>query len=319
MKGGKVQEIENLLNDLLNKLIGTQISADKDWNQRDLNLNKTIKDTQSQIDQLNVEVKTAQAKLAKYQTLVHRAMKNLKQYKSQLISDQSGVNTLAVRRSKDFAAYKDSLNQHQNLLLALEAVIKALLDLVNSVAALRPTHVKALSEELRDDAWRKKHPAFLEVFSENDITMFIQVAEKADQDALGKLIRMLRDLERSTKRSLADDENSENRSIEIFNKLTQKLNTDIKLLQDIIKKQRTNLRNYKQTVNELHVTINTKQSLVAKNIKFRDQTIAIRLQEYNKYLADTRQRAYERKIIERLRKIVRERLAMSAALKRNVD
>jgi len=160
----------------------------------------------------------------------------------------------------------------------------------------------------------------LELFSEKDINMFLQVAEQADQDSLMKLIGLLQDLLRSTKKSLADDHEGEERSVKCYNQLVTKLNTDIGLLNTAIKKQQANLDSYQKELNALNVTINTLEALLKKNIAYRDSNIAIRTQQREKCAADTRQRSYEAKVIAKIRDVVEKRLAsMSALLKSRVD
>jgi len=129
--------------------------------------------------------------------------------------------------------------------------------------------------------------------------MFLQVAEQADQDSLAKLIALLNQLLSSTKKSLADDHVGEDRSLKTYNQLVTKINTDIGLLNTAIKKQTDNLNSYKKELNELNVTINTLEALLQKNIAYRDSNIAIRTQQRAKCEADTRQRQYEMKIIEK--------------------
>jgi len=248
--------------------------------------------------------------------------KNLEQYGNQLTSDQNSLVQLGVKRNQDAAAYKEAVAQHQALISALNQVIAALQQLIGSVETGRPKHVKAIGEETRDEAWSKAHPPakLLELFSEKDINMFLQVAEQADQDSLMKLIGLLQDLLRSTKKSLADDHEGEERSVKCYNQLVTKLNTDIGLLNTAIKKQQANLDSYQKELNALNVTINTLEALLKKNIAYRDSNIAIRTQQREKCAADTRQRSYEAKVIAKIRDVVEKRLAsMSALLKSRVD
>jgi len=308
-KGGKIEAIQDLLLELLNKLNADQKTADSAWDARYRSLNKTISDTQALIDRLWDEITKATKKRADLNALIVKGEANLKQYASQLSNDKATLQQLHIKRNSDHNNYKENVSQHQNLILALEAVIKALTELRGSVSAGRPTHVGAITEEIRDEAWRKKHPALLEIFTDDDINMFVQVATEADQDSLDKLIGMLNDLVRSTRKSLADDQEAENESVRVYNQLVIRLNTDIGLLNTAITKQNANLKSYRKTVNELTIEINTKTDLRNKNIKFRDQTIEIRRQEKLKYEEDTRHRNYERTIINKLRKIVDEKLA----------
>jgi len=307
--------------ELQNKLAQSQTAADKSCHDRELALNKTISDTQKTIDQLTSTIATDKARVAKLNSMIAQAVANLKQYGDQLTSDKNNLIALGVRRNQDVAAYKDAVSQHQNLITALKQVIAALTQLIGSVESGRPKHVRAIAEETRDEGWTKTHPAkLLELFTEKDINMFLQVAEQADQDSLAKLIALLNQLLSSTKKSLADDHVGEDRSLKTYNQLVTKINTDIGLLNTAIKKQTDNLNSYKKELNELNVTINTLEALLQKNIAYRDSNIAIRTQQRAKCEADTRQRQYEMKIIAKIRKVVEQRLAsMSTMLKSRVD
>jgi len=71
---------------------------------------------------------------------------NIKQYTSQKNQDQGTLNSLHLKRNEDHTAYKEALSQHQNLILALDEVIKALKTLRGSISGVgRPDHVKALA------------------------------------------------------------------------------------------------------------------------------------------------------------------------------
>jgi len=212
-KGGKIEAIQDMLVDLLNKLTADQKKADAAWNKRYKALNKTIDDTTSLIEKLALEITKEKAKRANLRKLNTTGTANLKQYNAQEVGDQATLRDLMLRRKKDHSNYMDNLNQHQNLILAVETVVKTLRQLKGSISGVgKPAHVKAIAQEIRDADWKKKHPALLQVFSETELDLFIEMATEADQDALEKLIGLLHKLIRSAKKSLADDEAAESKS-----------------------------------------------------------------------------------------------------------
>jgi len=204
--------------------------------------------------------------------------------------------------------------------MAIDAVVKELSKLKGSVSGVgRPADVDQIAAEKRDAAW-KSHPALLEIFSESDLQSFAQVATEADQEGLGKLIDMLNALKRSAQKSLADDDESEQRSIKDFKKSLTRLHSDIDLLNVTIKRQNDNLTKYRRQKVSLKTEIHDKTALKEKNEKFLAQTKQIRSQEKDKYESDQRGRNREKAIIARLQKIVDEKLArMKDFLKKRVN
>jgi len=146
------------------------------------------------------------------------------------------------------------------------------------------------------------------------------MATEADQDALNKLISLLVKLKKSCKKSLADDEAAEDSSKANYKSLTQKLNADIAALTTALKKQGDNLDSYRREVTQLTTEIKTLKILLSKNQKLLNDTIVIRDNELAKYNEDTKHRNREKSIINKLRKIVDEKLAkMKDFLKSRVN
>lgn len=320
-KGGRIEAIQDLLNELYNKLVTDQQTADKQWISREGQLNKTITETKLLIEKLAGEIALANKNLAITVTKISKSKANLKQYSSQLTSDQALVQTLHIKRNADAAIYKQNVQNHQDLLLALDSVIKELNKLRGSISGVgKPTHVSAISAETRDAAWKKAQPALLEIFSEADVQNFLQVATEADQDQLSKLVDLLTALRRSSQKSLADDDENEQDSKKQFTLSLARLQSDITLLNASIKRQKENLTKYKRRKVSLQTEITTKTGLKVKNEKFLAQTIEIRRQEGLKYEADKRGRNREKAIIRKLQKIVDEKLArMKEFLKKRVN
>lgn len=320
-KGGRIESIQDLLTQLYDKLLSDQKVADKQWHTRETQLNKTISDTQNLISKLSTQIVAAQKSLAQTVTSINKSNVNIKQYTSQLTHDQAMVQTLHIKRNADAAIYKQNVANHQDLVMALDAVINELNKLRGSISgAGRPGHVAAISAETRDAAWKKNHPALLEIFTEGDISSFAQVATEADQDSLSKLVDMLVALRRSTQKSLADDDVNEQDSVKHFNQAMTRLQSDITLLNVTLKRQRENLEKYIRRKTSLEIEIRDKTNLRVKNENFLAQTKEIRRQEGLKYESDMRSRNREKTIIRKLQRIVDEKLArMKEFLRKRVN
>ena len=232
------------------------------------------------------------------------------------------VQTLHIKRNADASIYKTNIQNHQDLIMAIDAVVAELSKLKGSISGVnKPVHIKDIDAETRDRNFKNAaKPALLEIFSESDIDSFLEVATSADQDQLAKLIGMLNSLKRSAQKSLADDDQNEQDSIKIFNVALARLEADIKLLTESIKRQQDNLAKYTAQKISLETEISDKSALKVKNEQFLAQTIEIRRQEKLKYESDMRGRNREKEIIKRLQKIVDEKLArMKEFLKARVN
>lgn len=321
-KGGRIEAIQDLLTELYNKLVSDQTKADSDWAKREKSLNTTITDTSNLIEKLATEIALAKKNLAETNSKIDKSNVNLKQYNSQKDADLSMVQTLHIKRNADASIYKTNIQNHQDLIMAIDAVVAELSKLKGSISGVnKPDHIKDIDAETRDRNFKNAaKPALLEIFSESDIDSFLEVATSADQDQLAKLIDMLNSLKRSAQKSLADDDQNEQDSIKIFNVALARLEADIKLLTESIKRQQDNLAKYTAQKISLETEISDKSALKVKNEQFLAQTIEIRRQEKLKYESDMRGRNREKEIIKRLQKIVDEKLArMKEFLKARVN
>ena len=321
-KGGRIEAIQDLLTELYNKLVSDQTKANSDWAKREKSLNTTITDTSNLIEKLATEIALAKKNLAETNSKIDKSKVNLKQYNSQKDADLSMVQTLHIKRNADASIYKTNIQNHQDLIMAIDAVVAELSKLKGSISGVnKPVHIKDIDAETRDRNFKNAaKPALLEIFSESDIDSFLEVATSADQDQLAKLIGMLNSLKRSAQKSLADDDQNEQDSIKIFNVALARLEADIKLLTESIKRQQDNLAKYTAQKISLETEISDKSALKVKNEQFLAQTIEIRRQEKLKYESDMRGRNREKEIIKRLQKIVDEKLArMKEFLKARVN
>lgn len=321
-KGGKIETIQNLLTELQNKLVQDYFRARKQWYERERSLNITIFDTNAEIVRLAEQIALANKKLALTNQKIHRAQINIQQYAKQLTEEKHMVYTLDLKRKQDEAIYRDNIYNNQNLIMALDQVMIALRKLRGSISGVaRPGHVNELKSEIRDRQWKKAHGgALLQIFSEEDIDNFVQIATEADQDGLSKLLGLLESLHRSATKSLVDFHNDEAGSEQAYKVLRAKLRHDIEKLEGIHSRQERNLKAYLSLRNELTVEINEKTKLKKKNEAFLKATIETRRVENLRYLADQRQRDKEKSIIRRLEKIVNEKLAkINAFVKSKVN
>jgi len=234
------------------------------------------------------------------------------------------LNDITSRRKKDRQAYEASVKEHAAIIGAIEQVISELSKLRGSVSgANKPSHVQAISNEKRDAAWKagvKK--SFIEIVGDDDAetNAFIELATEADQAALEKLIALLNHISRNTKKSLSDDERSEAQSLASFEKLKASLEGDIKSLENLLKRQQTNLDGYLKKINELTLTINIRLSLQHSReteLKNTETELTTKLTQYH---TDTVHRTKEKAVIQRVQNIVKERLAaMSRFLRKSVN
>jgi len=321
-KGGKIEAIQDLLTELYNKLVSDQTTANTEWVKRETTLNKTISETSTLIEKLANEISVANKTLADTNSKIAQSQANLVQYSKQRDADQAMIQTLHIKRNADTSIYKTNVAGHQDLILAVDAVVAELTKLKGSISGVnRPDHVTEMSSEERDRKFKAAaKPSLLEIFSESDINSFLQVATEADQDQLQKLIDLLTSLKRSAQKSLADDDVNEADSLKEFTAALARLQTDITLLDASIKRQQENLTKYNDLKVSLETEISTKTSLKIKNEAFLVQTKEIRRTEKLKYEADMRGRDREKEIIKRLQKIVDQKLAkMKEFLKQRVN
>ena len=314
-QGGKVENIQNLLQDLLVKLMNDQKASDKAWGKERTRLDNRIRALVTQVSNLKVEVSNLKKLRASTRVKKARSIRNVAQYKSQLAADHSALNTLTIKRRQDKANYQASNREHSAIIGAIESVIASLNKLRGSIAANKPSHVKAIAEERRD-----LKLAFTEIVGEQDAIAFAELATDADQSALARLIALLNNILRNTRKSLTDDQAYEAESRSTYRRLKVTLQKDISVLTKTIAKQQANLATYTRKINELTVTINIRLALLKSRQAELKQVRAERLSKENRYNTDKKHRNHENKIIRKLQAIVTDRLArMSSFLKTSTN
>jgi len=206
---------------------------------------------------------------------------------------------------------------------AIHQVIDELSKLRGSVSGIgKPSHVRATDQEKRDANWKASQKAkLIEIIgNEEEAEAFLELATEADQAALEKLIALLRNILNQAQKSLNDDERHERRSLATYKKLRADLESDINQLKTTLAKQNANLADYIKKINQLIVTIKIRTDLLnAKKMELQN-TITERANKLNKYMSDKAKRDQERKVIDRVIKIVKERLTrMSQYLRNSVN
>jgi len=252
-----------------------------------------------------------------------KAEANIKQYKAQRVANTNALNDLAVKRKKDKAAFRASVRDHEAIIGALDQVIASLAKLRGSVSGIgRPKHVREISQEKRDAAWRARmKKSFLEIVGDdNEAAAFAELATEADQDALERLIALLNRIQVNVKKSLADDAKHEKESRAIYKKLKVTLEKDNAVLDQALTKQGANLERYIKKINELTVTIKIRKSLLKTRKTELANTRKEKIQKQARYNRDKAKRSQEEGIIRKLQKIVKDRLArMSQFLRGKVN
>ena len=313
---GNVDEVTNLLNELLFKLNEDQAKSDAWWAKEDARLKAKIKSLTERIEELRQELVKLRAEKAKYEDLRDRAARNLQQYEKQQKRNQELYQTNEKNREDDHAEFLKSQSDHNDVLNALEEVIKELKGLVGSVSGHgRPKHVGENHEESRDRLYK----AFNQVSKDEiEINAFVELATSADQKALNELIHALEKIRDNTRKSYNADVKHEERSKKNHENLQALLKRDISKLSKMIVEETKNHKTYVAKVHELTVTIAQKEALRESLIKEKEATIKERETKEKQYLADKAQRDQERKVIEKLQSIVKKRLEnMSKYLKDN--
>jgi hypothetical protein len=352
---GSIDEVKKLLTDLLYKLNSDQIQADKDWAKLNKQLTDKINRLTQEIAELETQISLDEAEKKKNEQLRDQSIVNLAQYNAQLRHNLDALTFNDENRKKDIEEYRKSVQEHGDVINAIEAVIRELKKLTGSVSGRgRPTHVQEISAETRDRnyaASQKAQPAarksgnrrnvprptgvrprpatrpltgvrpsqtktdklkrsFIELTGdEAEAQLFLEMATSADQRQLLKLIQLLQSLSLSTKKSLNDDEAHERKSLKTFNQLRDSLTADNKKLDAAIAEQTKNLAHYKSEVARLSKKIAEEKILLESKKVERTVTIKQRQDAENQYKHDKAERDSERLIIQRLQKIVDQRLA----------
>jgi len=321
--GGKIEGIQNLLDDLLMKLIKDQEKSDAAFTKEKARLTSKISSLKLDISKLKLEI----AKLTKIkvdnESKRDTSKKNIVQYTSQKTSDQTTLNDITSRRKTDRQNYEASVKEHAAIIGAIEQVISELGKLRGSVSGVnKPAHMQAIANEKRDAAYKGVKKSLIEIIGDDDeeTNAFIELATEADQAALEKLIALLNSISRNTKKSLSDDERSEAQSLASFGKLKASLEGDMKSLTNLLKRQNTNLDQYVKKINELTITINIRLSLQhSREMELKNTQTELGTKT-TRYHADTAHRNKEKAVIQKVTAIVKERLAaMSHFLRSSVN
>jgi len=322
-KGGKIESIQALLDELLAKLNADQRKCDDDWVKEKKRLDTLIAKLESEITKLQGEIAGLEKEKALNEGKRAQSIKNIAQYKEQLSHDHATLKSLIKRRDEDNVRYQNSVREHAALMGAIHQVIDELSKLRGSVSGIgKPSHVRATDQEKRDANWKASQKAkLIEIIgNEEEAEAFLELATEADQAALEKLIALLRNILNQAQKSLNDDERHERRSLATYKKLRADLESDINQLKTTLAKQNANLADYIKKINQLIVTIKIRTDLLnAKKMELQN-TITERANKLNKYMSDKAKRDQERKVIDRVIKIVKERLTrMSQYLRNSVN
>jgi len=313
---GNLDEITKLLDDLLYKLNKDQEDADRDWDKTNRTLIEKVGDLVDEIEHLRVEISDKTKEQADYQAKLDQAVINLGQYNDQHAYNLATIADLDVKRAADNAEYKRSIQDHNDVINAIQEVINELTKLQGSISGTnKPAHVDPIDSETRDRDWKSRVDAatlaasFVQLSkNQKDAMIFAELASSADQDALSKLLGLLNNLSDSAKQSLNDDETHEQNSISTHDSLFSILNEDNAKLESNIKDQNSHQKEYSDKVTALTVEITSLTGIKTSKEEERDATIKERATKETQYLSDKFERDGERKVIEKLQGIVRERL-----------
>jgi len=322
-QGGKIENIENLLSDLLLKLLADQKASDIKWGKEKVRLTNQIRWLEVEISKLEAEIAALKKSRAAYQVKKAKAIKNIAQYKAQFIANTNTLNSLTLKRKQDKANYQASVRDHAAIIGAIDQVVARLNKLRGSISGIgKPAHVGAIGQEKRDAAWKASvKRSFTEIVgNDEEATAFTELATEADQSALAKLIALLVRVQRNVRRSLADDESYEKESRTTYHKLKVTLQKDNAVLTTALAKQTANLNSYIKKINELTVTIRIRAALLRTRRTELKNTRKEYQQKEARYNRDKKKRTQEKGIIHKLQKIVHDRLArMSQFLKGAVN
>jgi len=319
-QGGKIENIEALLTDLLVKLMNDQKKSDIAWGKEKARLDKRIRELDLEISKLQAELAGLRKEKASYEVRRAKAIKNIAQYKAQKVANTNALNSLTLKRKQDKANYKASVRDHAAIIGAIDQVVASLNKLKGSISGIgKPSHVSAIANEKRDKKWKKRmSKSFAEIVgNDEEAAAFAELATEADQDALAKLIALLNRIKENVKKSLADDEAYEKESRATYKRLKVTLEKDNAVLKVTLRKQRANLTKYNKKINELTVTIKIKVSLLKTRKQELKNTKKERLEKEARYNRDKKKREEEKAIIRKLQKIVKDRLSRMSSFLRS--
>lgn len=318
---GSINDVQKLLDDLLFKLNKDQEDADKEWEKTNKTLTEKIENLKAEIETLRVKIAELEKEIADYKQKIATGNENLKQYNEDVAKNTKTLADLEATRKADNEAYKKAVQEHSDVINAIQAVVAELSKLKGSVSGVaKPTHVEEIAAEKRDREYKESlKTAFVQVTrDEQEAMIFAELATSADQAALGKLIGLLNDLENSVKKSLNDDEANEQASKATYQNLHDALVADNEKLAKLIVEQTNRIKEYTEKVAKLEVTLQETQKLKDNKEHELKLTIKERQDKENQYNSDKAERASEKAVIQRLQKIVQERLNnMSKFLRSN--
>jgi len=98
--GGKIENIQNLLDDLLMKLINDQKKSDDDWAKEKARLNSKISTLKLDISKLKAEIAKLNKTKVENEAKRDFSKKNIQQYTTQKTQDQTTLNDITARRKK---------------------------------------------------------------------------------------------------------------------------------------------------------------------------------------------------------------------------
>jgi hypothetical protein len=308
---GSINDVQKLLDDLLFKLNQDQEESDKAWEKSNKALVEKIETLRLEIEALDRQIALDKDEKADNEKKRDQAVENLKQFNAQLTHNADSLAQNEENRKKDDAEYKKSVQEHADVVNAIEAVMQELLKLQGSVSGVaKPVHVEEIAAETRDAAHAALKNSFVQLTRDDTEAMiFVQMATSADQAALAKLISLLQGLSDSTKKSANDDVEHEEKSLATYKSLKASLEEDTTKLREAVKEQEKNLKTYVDRVAALESKIFEEEKLVASKRTERASTVKERDDKEAQYKADKTEREREREVIKRLQQIVADRLA----------
>jgi len=322
-QGGRIENITSLLDDLLSKLILDQKRDDVAWGKEKARLDKLINDLTLEISRLQAEISSLRKERAGLKAKVTTAISNIAQFEAQRVANTKSLNDLTVKRKQDKANFKASVRDHAAVIGAIEQVIANLEKLRGSVAGIgKPAHVRSTAQEKRDKKWKDKmKKSFVQIVGDDvEASAFAELATEADQSALDKLINLLNRIMANVKKSLGDDEKYEKESRAIYKRLKVTLTKDNEVLDTSLTKQRANKANYEKRITDLSVTIKIRKGLLVTRGREKGIQIQSRFMKENAYNRTKKERDQQEKVIRKLQRIVKDRLArMSQFLKSKVN
>jgi len=314
---GGIADVQKLLEDLLWQLNKDHDDATAKWTKEKKELEDKEKELQGLIEELRKTILDKEGKSAELKQLIEKADKNLQQYKDQKIGNDKNLKDLEKQRNDDSDEYKKSASEHSDIINAISQVIEELKKLLGSVSGVgKPASVEEIAQETRDREFKLKNSFVQVTRDETEALLFAQLATTADQEALDKLISLLRDLQESTKKSSNEDESHEEKSKATYEVLKASFTTDNQNLDKNIKDQGEKRTDYAEKKKKLDSEITDHKKIKTSTEAELEEKTKEKLQKEAQYNSDKLERDNERVVIKKLQEIVKERLAnMSKFLK----